>query len=110
MAGPGTTSLVISQAPEGFAGRLALGGVLLLAARVVFALLRGAVAISRWLGEIGIGILTRIMRILLAAISARMILEGITDLCQCFEVASDSVGTRSSQHMHESTSTLAILS
>ncbi|QEY31217.1 MarC family protein [Synechococcus sp. RSCCF101] len=78
MAGPGTISLVISQAPDAMPGLLAFSGVLLAVSVFVYGVLRQAVRISRLLGEMGISILTRIMGILLVAIAVQVILEGIT--------------------------------
>jgi multiple antibiotic resistance protein len=77
MAGPGTISLVISQAPSDPSGKLALTGVLILISIGVYLLLRAALPISHWLGAMGIGILTRIMGVLLTAIAVQLMLSGL---------------------------------
>lgn len=79
MAGPGTLSLVISQAPQAVPGKLALSAVLTLIALGVYGLLRAALPLSHWLGPLAIGVLTRLMGVLLAAIAIELMLDGLLE-------------------------------
>ena len=79
MAGPGTLSLVISQAPQAVPGKLALSAVLSLIALGVYLLLRAALPLSHWLGPLAIGVLTRLMGVLLAAIAIELMLDGLLE-------------------------------
>ncbi len=82
IAGPGAITAVIVQASE--ARNAILTTVLLLAVIAVIMLLTlggllAAETVQRWLGHTGMSVVVRILGILLAAVSAEMILTGLRD-------------------------------
>jgi multiple antibiotic resistance protein len=82
IAGPGAITAVVVQATEARNGVLAT--VLLLAVIAVIMLLTlggllAAETVQGWLGHTGMNVVVRIMGILLAAVSAEMILTGLRD-------------------------------
>ena len=82
IAGPGAITTVVVQATEARNGVLAT--VLLLAVIAVIMLLTlggllAAETVQGWLGHTGMNVVVRILGILLAAVSAEMILTGLRD-------------------------------
>lgn len=79
LSGPGaiTTCLIFAKKAEGFADYLAL----LLAAALIFAgtywLLLRAEAVKRWLGSLGLTIVTRVMGLVLAFIAIQYAIDGV---------------------------------
>jgi multiple antibiotic resistance protein len=83
LAGPGaiaTTMVVMSNA----AGRLLHLAVVVVVigvtALLTFAVLRSALVIERRLGQSGLGILTRVMGLMLAAVAVQFVLDGASDV------------------------------
>ncbi len=79
IAGPGaiaTIILLVGQA-EGPAGLAAIGGVLFVNLALVFMFFVAAGLIERALGKTGINVVTRLLGMLLAALSVQFILDGL---------------------------------
>lgn len=82
LAGPGAISTVIVYSRHDFtAVHLSLlGGEILLVAVVVWLCLNAAPYIAKFLGKIGINVVTRIMGMILAAIGVEFIAHGLMEL------------------------------
>jgi multiple antibiotic resistance protein len=82
IAGPGAITAVVVQATEARNGILATVLLLAVVAVIMLLTLGGLLAagtIQRWLGHTGMSVVVRILGILLAAVSAEMILTGLRD-------------------------------
>lgn len=80
IAGPGaiaTVILLVGQT-DGTAGYFALMGVLLAVIAMVLVLFLGAGTIERMLGKTGITVVTRLLGMLLAALSVQFVLDGLS--------------------------------
>lgn len=79
LAGPGTIATVIIFADDarGLGGAAAIGGGIVIAAALVWAVLRLAGSGSRLLGLTGMNVLTRVMGLLLSVIAINMVLTGL---------------------------------
>ena len=80
IAGPGSiaTIILLVGQTEGTAGYFAVMGVLLAVFVLVFVLFLGATAIERLLGKTGITVITRLLGMLLAALSVQFVLDGLS--------------------------------
>lgn len=78
IAGPGAISTVIvfTHGTQGAAGYATLIAVILLMTVLIYAGMRMAVVTSRYLGQAGMNIITRLMGIVLAAIAVEMVFSG----------------------------------
>ena len=78
IAGPGAISTVIvfAHGTQGAAGYATLIVVILLMVVLIYVGMRMAVITSRYLGEAGMNIITRLMGIVLAAIAVEMVFSG----------------------------------
>jgi multiple antibiotic resistance protein len=78
--GPGaiTTMILFAGKSEGPAGLAAVAGVVGLILAIVFVALLAAPAIERFLGKVGINVVTRVLGMLLAALAVQFILDGLT--------------------------------
>lgn len=81
LAGPGAITSVILLAGQdsGIQSTLAVLGVVLLVLAIVFCLFLIAGALERLLGRTGITVITRLLGMLLAALSVQFILDGLKD-------------------------------
>ena len=82
IAGPGAITAVVVQATEARNGILATVLLLAVIAAIMLLTLGGLLAaetVQGWLGHTGMNVVVRIMGILLAAVSAEMILTGLRD-------------------------------
>jgi multiple antibiotic resistance protein len=82
VAGPGTmaTVLVAAQQHEELLSKMEISIVVVLLSVATGVLLSFAAPISRYLGESGMGVVTRIMGMVLAAIAMGMLTEGLKGL------------------------------
>jgi len=82
LAGPGTISVVINNANiyNGFNGYLAISIGIILVSIIVYVVFRFAGVISKKIGQTGLNIITRVMGLILMAISIDMIAKGLTHL------------------------------
>jgi len=82
LAGPGTISVVINNANtyNDFNGFLAISIGIILVSIIVYVVFRFAGVISKKIGQTGLNIITRVMGLILMAISIDMMVEGITHL------------------------------
>ncbi|MDF1857128.1 MarC family protein [Pseudooceanicola sp.] len=80
IAGPGAIATVILLAGQatGVTGSLAIIGVAALVLALVFALFLTATLLERLLGRTGINVVTRILGMLLAALSVQFVLDGLS--------------------------------
>ena len=78
IAGPGAISTVIvfAHGTQGATGYATLIAVILLMAVLIYIGMRMAVGTSRYLGQAGMNIITRMMGIILAAIAVEMVFSG----------------------------------
>ncbi|MDR9428750.1 MAG: MarC family protein [Salibaculum sp.] len=79
IAGPGaiaTIILLVGQG-EGLVGFVAIMGVLLAVLALVLTLFLGAGLLERLLGKVGINVVTRLLGMLLAALSVQFVLDGL---------------------------------
>ncbi|WP_412509690.1 MarC family protein [Roseovarius sp. SYSU LYC5161] len=79
IAGPGaiaTIILLVGQG-EGLVGFVAILGVLLAVLALVLTLFLGAGLLERLLGKVGINVVTRLLGMLLAALSVQFVLDGL---------------------------------
>ena len=82
IAGPGAITAVVVQATEARNGILATAVLLAVIAAIMLLTLGGLLAaetVQGWLGHTGMSVVVRILGILLAAVSAEMILTGLRD-------------------------------
>ena len=82
IAGPGAITAVVVQATEARNGILATVLLLAVIAAIMLLTLGGLLAaetVQGWLGHTGMNVVVRILGILLAAVSAEMILTGLRD-------------------------------
>jgi multiple antibiotic resistance protein len=82
IAGPGAITAVVVQATEARNGILTTVVLLAVIAAIMLLTLGGLLAaetVQRWLGHTGMSVVVRILGILLAAVSAEMILTGLRD-------------------------------
>ena len=82
IAGPGAITAVVVQATEARNGVLATALLLVVIAVIMLLTLGGLLAaetVQGWLGHTGMSVVVRILGILLAAVSAEMILTGLRD-------------------------------
>ena len=85
LSGPGTISNVIAltgqaaRAPSVVPAFMVLFAAILLNVVIAFIALRSATTIARFLKESGMRVFTRVMGLILAAISVQFILTGIKD-------------------------------
>ncbi len=79
VAGPGTmvTVLVAAQQHPSVLSKLEISIVIVVLAALCGLLFSFAVPISKWLGESGMGVVTRVMGMILAAIAMGMLAEGL---------------------------------
>jgi MarC family membrane protein len=84
LAGPGAiaTVIVFAHGATGVAAYASLIGVVLLMAALLFLGMRLAVPASKFLGEAGMNVITRVMGIVLAAIAVEMVFAGARVLMQ----------------------------
>ncbi|WP_424931085.1 MarC family protein [Amaricoccus macauensis] len=83
LAGPGslaTMVLLISQNSGDYAAIAAIHGVMLFVLAIVYMLFRLAGPIERLLGHTGIVVVSRLLGILLAALSVQFVLDGLRDV------------------------------
>jgi multiple antibiotic resistance protein len=82
VAGPGTmaTVLVATQQHEALLGRLEISIVVIALSALTGLLFSFATPISKWLGESGMGVITRVMGMVLAAIAMGMLADGLKAL------------------------------
>ncbi|MBN1592484.1 MAG: NAAT family transporter [Candidatus Coatesbacteria bacterium] len=82
LAGPGSISTVIlnAQSATRFAHMLIMVAVILLLGASIFVLFKVGAPIAKRLGKTGINIFTRIMGLMLAAISMEFITDGIAEI------------------------------
>lgn len=82
LAGPGAIShmIIAAQQNSGIAGHLSLILPILIISIIIWLVLKLAVAISNKLGSIGINIVTRLMGLILAAMSVEFIAHGLNGL------------------------------
>ncbi len=80
IAGPGsiTTIILLVGQTEGTTGYAAVMGVLLGILAMVFLMFLSASAIERMLGKTGITVVTRLLGMLLAALSVQFVLDGLS--------------------------------
>jgi multiple antibiotic resistance protein len=78
IAGPGAISTVIvfAHGAQGATGYATLIAVILAMAVLIYIGMRMAVVTSRYLGQAGMNIVTRLMGIVLAAIAVEMVFSG----------------------------------
>lgn len=79
LAGPGTISLVVAEAPVEAAGRLVLSAVIAVLALVVFLVLAGAIRLQRSLGELRVRLISRLMGVLIASVATQMLVSGLRE-------------------------------
>ncbi|MBU2993589.1 MarC family protein [Octadecabacter sp. 1_MG-2023] len=79
IAGPGSiaTIILLVGQTEGTAGYFAVMGVLLAVFAMTFVMFLGASTIERLLGKTGITVVTRLLGMLLAALSVQFVLDGL---------------------------------
>ncbi len=80
IAGPGaiaTMILLAGQKPDDWAWILAIHGVMIAVLLVTFILFLAAGVLERVLGDLGINVITRLLGMLLAALSVQFILDGL---------------------------------
>ncbi|MGR3501501.1 MarC family protein [Pseudaestuariivita sp.] len=79
IAGPGAIASVILLAgqTEGYAGIFTVLGITLAVVALVFALFLTATPMERLLGKTGINVVTRVLGMLLAALSVQFVLDGL---------------------------------
>ncbi|MBL4700915.1 MAG: NAAT family transporter [Phycisphaeraceae bacterium] len=94
MAGPGAITLVISEAGHmpGMANRVGLVIVILLVSLISWVILRMADRVSNHIKRTGINVLTRLMGLLVVAISVEMIASGLIVLFPILASSSPAVG------------------
>ena len=82
VAGPGTmaTVLVAAQQHETLLGRAEISTVVIALSALIGLLFSFSRPISRWLGESGLGVVTRVMGVVLAAIAMGMLADGLKAL------------------------------
>ena len=83
IAGPGAMAsmiLLTGQAPGDWAGAVAVHLVMLAVVALCFAMLLAAGMIERGLGRIGTLVVTRLLGMLLAALSVQFVIDGMSDL------------------------------
>ena len=81
IAGPGSiaTVILLSGQIEGIQGPILILGVALAVMLVAVALFMAGNLLERALGDIGINVVTRLLGMLLAALSIQFILDGLKD-------------------------------
>jgi multiple antibiotic resistance protein len=79
LAGPGTISLVVAEAPPEPLGRLVLSAVIAVLALVVFLVLASAIRLSRSLGELRVRLISRLMGVLIASVATQILLSGLRE-------------------------------
>ncbi|MCP9928236.1 MarC family protein [Cyanobium sp. CH-040] len=79
LAGPGTISLVVAEAPPEPLGRLVLSAVIAALALVVFLVLASAIRLSRGLGELRVRLISRLMGVLIASVATQMLVSGLRE-------------------------------
>ncbi|MGB5135179.1 MAG: MarC family protein [Prochlorococcaceae cyanobacterium] len=79
LAGPGTISLVVAEAPAEPLGRLVLSAVIVVLALVVFLVLASAIRLSRSLGELRVRLISRLMGVLIASVATQMLVSGLRE-------------------------------
>jgi multiple antibiotic resistance protein len=77
LAGPGTISLVVAEAPAEPLGRLLLSGVIVALALVVFLVLGSAIRLHHTLGELRVRLISRLMGVLIASVATQMLVSGL---------------------------------
>jgi multiple antibiotic resistance protein len=82
VAGPGTmaTVLVAAQQHESVLGRFEISIVIIALSALTGVTFSFATPLSKWLGESGMGVVTRVMGMILAAIAMGMLAEGLKAL------------------------------
>lgn len=80
IAGPGAiAAMILLPDDDGWEALLAVSGVMIAVVAVVFLLFLAAPILERALGRTGINIITRLLGMLLAALSVQFILDGLSD-------------------------------
>lgn len=79
LAGPGTISLVVAEAPAEPLGRLVLSAVIAVLALVVFLVLASAIRLQRSLGELRVRLISRLMGVLIASVATQMLVSGLRE-------------------------------
>jgi multiple antibiotic resistance protein len=79
LAGPGTISLVVAEAPADPLGRLVLSGVIVALALVVFLVLGSAIRLHRTLGELRVRLISRLMGVLIASVATQMLVSSLRE-------------------------------
>lgn len=79
IAGPGAiaTMILLAERAEGPAGMAAVFGVLVVIVALAFLLFLSAGLMERVLGETGINVVTRLLGMLLAALSVQFVIDGV---------------------------------
>ncbi|MFV2003471.1 MAG: MarC family protein [Paracoccaceae bacterium] len=79
IAGPGaiTTMILLTGQAQGSGAVIAMIGVMLAVVLLVFSFFLAAGIIERALGEVGINVVTRLLGMLLAALSVQFVLDGL---------------------------------
>ncbi|MGB7564902.1 MAG: MarC family protein [Prochlorococcaceae cyanobacterium] len=77
LAGPGAISLVVSDAPPEWQGRLALSAIIALMALGIYLVLLVSMPLRRALGELQEKVISRLMGLLLTAIAVQMLVGGL---------------------------------
>ncbi len=77
LAGPGAISLVVSDAPGDWVGRLGLSGIIAALALAIYPVLMASMPLRRALGELQEKVISRLMGLLLSAIAVQMLVSGL---------------------------------
>ncbi len=83
MAGPGTISLVVAEAPEAWAGRLLVSLVICAMALGLFLFLLLTPRLRQWLGQTRERVLQRLMGLLITAVAVQILVNGLKG---CFPI------------------------
>lgn len=80
IAGPGAIAsmiLLMGQAGPGWGGRIAVLALMLLLMLATYLFFLAAPTLERWLGRTGTNVITRILGMLLAALSVQFVIDGV---------------------------------
>ena len=82
IAGPGAIAsmILLTGAQPGLAGLAAVCGVMLAVVALAFVLFLAAPLIERALGRVGVNVVTRLLGMLLAALSVQFVIDGVREI------------------------------
>jgi len=83
MAGPGTISLVVAEAPDGWTGRLLVSLVIGAMAMGLYLFLQFTPRLRVWLGQTRERVLQRLMGLLITAVAVQILVNGLKG---CFPI------------------------